>query len=140
MEILHIARTDLQNIGVWISFFNEGCIQYFSNYRKAILVRCTADHFQAIQAKPLEPIRRRPGFISAAPDKFYAKLTDKFGNAENLIFRLYRTGPGNDVYYIAANHIVIYTKRSGFFFEDFTPKRVFFIFSYDLIHASHPGY
>src|SRR5258706_9745165 len=95
-EVLHVARADLQAVGVLRDELDGLRVQDFGDDREAGLLPHAGEDFQARLAEALEGIGGRPRLERAAPVERRARLADRVADLDRLGQRLDRAGAGDD--------------------------------------------
>ncbi len=86
--VLHVARADLQDIGVLSEQRDLRLVHHFADHQQAAPVRRFAHHFQALFAQALKTVGRTARLERAAADHLRAAIG-------NDIRASVRSGPGS---------------------------------------------
>ena len=85
-EILHVARADLDDVGVFLDEVQGFVVDGFGDDAEAELLADMREDFQAREAESLERVRRSTRLIGAAAEKADAGGLELLGNGEALLF------------------------------------------------------
>jgi len=120
-EILHVARADLDYVGVFFDEVETFVVDGFGDDAEAVLLPHLRENFQAVFAKALKTVRGSTRLVGAAAEKFYARFLDAFSGGEALLFGFYRARAANQADVFAAEkHIAARcgNAQDGVFFFD----------------------
>ena len=95
-EILHVARADLDHVGMAFDHVDGGLIQRFAHNLEPEGVSHFLQDFKGIFAQAGERIGRGARLEGAAPEEFCACLCHTLGYGERLVAALDRAGTGDD--------------------------------------------
>ncbi len=110
-EILHVARADLDYVGVLIDQIKRFIVDGFGDDAEAVGVANLGKDFQAGFAESLKTVGRGARLVGASTKEANAGGFELRGDGEALLFRLDGTGTGNHGEMLAADEDV--TGRSG---------------------------
>ena len=103
MEILHIARSDLQEISVLRHEFNIVLVYDLSYYAQTGSITHIAKNLQPLKAEPLKVIGTRTRLECASTQKLSACFLDLDRNIVELIIALHGAGSRHDGELLTAN-------------------------------------
>ena len=101
-KILHIARTDLDDVGVFLDEVEAFVVHGFGDDAEAEAVADFRKNFQSIFAESLKAIGRSAWLIGAASEKFGSGFGDMARNREGLLARFDGAGSRDDGYAISS--------------------------------------
>jgi len=98
-EILHVARTDLYDVGVFLDEIEGFVVNGFGDDAEAVRGADFRKNFQAVFAEALKAVRGRAGLVGPAAEEAHTGLLEAFGDSETLFlgFDGARTGHQCDV-------------------------------------------
>ena len=96
MEILHIARTDLNQIGIFRHDLDIVLIDNLSDDAQPRLISDIAENFESLKPEALEIIRTRTWLERAAAQELCTGFLDLYRNIVDLLIALHRAGPRHD--------------------------------------------
>ena len=102
-EVLHVARADLQNVGVALHQLELADVHDLRHQLQIVAVGRAAQHAQAFFAEPLEAVRRAARLERAAAQHLGAGALDRGRRGFDLLFGLGRTGAGHHDDFVAAD-------------------------------------
>src|SRR5712664_38238 len=102
-EVLHVARADLDDVGVFFDEVERFIVNCFSDDAEAVGGADFRKNLEAVFAEALEAVRRSAGLVSAAAEEAHAGFFEAFGDGEALLFGFDGTGAGNEGDLIAAD-------------------------------------
>ena len=88
IEVLHVARADLQNVGIRSEQRNLRLVHHLADHQQTAPVRRLAHHFEAFFAESLKAVRRAARLECAAANDARAAVGDDVGGALDLIAAL----------------------------------------------------
>ena len=88
LEVLHVARTNLNHVGVLRNDPDVVDVHELRHDLESRLIGCFAEHFEPIFRQPLEIIRRCARFESAAAQELGAVLLHALGRFHELLHAL----------------------------------------------------
>ena len=94
-EILHVARADLDHVGVFLNNIECFEIHHFGDHGQAGFVSHLGQDLQPLHTQPLEGIGRSARLESTAAEHLRAGVLDFRGNGQCLRFAFDGTGPGD---------------------------------------------
>ena len=95
-EVLHVARADLQDVGVAAPPARTCCrVHHLADHRQAVGVGGAAQDAQALLAQALERVRRGARLVGAAAHHGRARLRHRRGDGERLLLPLDRARAGH---------------------------------------------
>src|ERR1035437_6613101 len=103
VEVLHIARADLNDVGVFREQRDLRLVHDFADHQQAVAVGGGAEHFESLGAEALELIRRTAGLERPAADHAGAGAGGQFGALLDLVAILHAARAGHDNYRVAAD-------------------------------------
>src|ERR1051326_3011003 len=106
--ILHVARADLQDVGVFGQERDLRLIHDLADDEQVVAIGRRAHHFEAVFAEPLKAVRRTAGFECAPSDDAGAVACDDFSGLLDLITVLDAAGTGHDNHLAVADLDVTY--------------------------------
>ena len=94
-EILHVARADLDDVGILFDEVEGFVVDSFGDDAEAELLADVRKNFQASKAEPLERVRRSARLVGAAAEKADAGSLELLGDGEALFFGFDGAGPSD---------------------------------------------
>ena len=94
-EILHVARADLDDVGVLLDEVEGFVVNGFGDDSEAELLADVREDFQAGEAESLERVRRSARLVGAAAEKADAGGLELPGDGEALLFGFDGAGSGD---------------------------------------------
>src|SRR6266850_161786 len=95
-EILHVARADLNHIGVTLDQIHRRLVEGFSYDLQSKLIPNVDEHFKSLLAQSGKRVRRCAWFERAATEKLDAAFINSLCRRKNLLAGFNRTRPGDD--------------------------------------------
>jgi hypothetical protein len=105
-EILHVARADLDDVGVFLDEVEGFVVNGFGDDAEAVGGAYFRKNFQAVFAEALKAVRRRARLVGATAEEAHAGLLEAFGYGEALLFGFDGAGPGHQGDVLAADNDV----------------------------------
>jgi hypothetical protein len=105
-EILHVARADLDDVGVLLDEIERLVVDGLGDDAEAVFFANFGENFEAGLAESLEGIRGSARFIGAAAEEFASGFGDLLGDGHALGFGLNGAGAGDERDVGAANEDV----------------------------------
>src|SRR5882724_9060351 len=102
-EILHVARADLNDIGVFLDEVERFAVDGFGDDAEAVRGADFRENFQSCFTKTLKTVRRSARFVGTAAKETRAGFFDAFGNGEALLFGFHGAGAGDEGDVLAAD-------------------------------------
>src|SRR5215208_5651187 len=106
-EVRHVARPDLQNIGVLHDQLYVVRVHHLGYYLQAEVPRDLGEYLQALLAEALERVGRGAGFKGAAADVGEAGLLHGLRGGYKLFVALDRAGTGDHPEGVRPDHAVL---------------------------------
>ena len=103
---MHATRANLYYVGIAFDEINACFVQSFGNNFQPVGFADVFKYFQAVFAKTLERVRRRPRFEGTAAEKLRATSPHGFGNHKRLIAGFNRARARNDCQFLATGRLV----------------------------------
>jgi len=94
-EVLHVARADLDDVGVFLDEIEGFVIDGLRDDAEAELLADLGEDFEAGEAESLEGVGRSPGLVRASAEKARARGFQAFGDGEALRFGFDGAGAGD---------------------------------------------
>src|SRR5438046_716418 len=101
-KILHVARADLDDVGVLFDEVERFVVNRFSNDAESISSAHFRKDLEAFFAETLEAVRGSAGLISAAAEEPRAGFLGALGDSQALLFGFDGAGTGNESNVLAA--------------------------------------
>src|SRR5882672_6838717 len=102
-EILHVARTDLDDVGVLLDEVERFIVNRFGDDTEAVGRTNFRENLEAVFAEALKTIRGSARLISAPAEKPHAGFFEAFGDGEALLLSFDGARAGNEGDLIAAD-------------------------------------
>src|ERR1035437_4963387 len=103
VEVLHIARADLNDVGVFREQRDLRLVHDFADHQQAVAVGGGAEHLKTLAAEALELIRRTAGLEGSAADHAGAGAGGQLGALLARVAILHAARAGHDNYRVAAD-------------------------------------
>ena len=94
-EILHVARADLDDVGVFLDEVERFVVDCFGDDAEAVVFANFFEDFQAGKAESLEAVWRGARFVCAAAEEAHAGGLEEFGGAQALVLGFDGAGTGD---------------------------------------------
>ena len=101
--VLHVARADLDHVGHFEHRLDVARVHQLGDDRQPGLLLGLGEQAQALRAEPLEAVRRRARLVGAAAEHRRAGSRPPVRDADQLVARLDRAGPGDQREVVAAD-------------------------------------
>src|SRR5207248_3930208 len=101
-KILHIARADLDYVGVLLDEVERFVVNRLRDDAEAVLGSHFRKDLETILAEALEAVRGSARFVSAAAEEPRAGFLDALGDGQALLFGFDGAGTGNESNVLAA--------------------------------------
>jgi len=85
-EILHVARADLDDVGVFLDEVEGFVVDSFGDDAEAVVLAHARKDFQAGEAESLETVRRSARLVGTAAEETHASGLELLGDGEALLF------------------------------------------------------
>ena len=102
-EVLHVARADLDDVGVFFDEVERFVVDGFGNDAEAVLLADHGEDFQAGEAEPLEGVGGSAGLVGAAAKQAHTGGFKLLGDGEALLFGFDGAGTGDHGDVVAAD-------------------------------------
>ncbi len=102
-KILHVARADLDDVGVFLDEVERFIVNRFGDDAKAVGGANFRKNFEAVFAEALETVGRSAGLVGAAAEEPHAGFFEAFGDGKALLFGFDGAGAGDERDLIAAD-------------------------------------
>ena len=110
-EVLHVARADLDHIGVFLDEVERFVVDGLGNNAEAVFLANHGEDFQAGKAESLKGVGRSARFVGAAAEEADASGFELLGDGETLLFGFDSAGASDHGNVLAADENV--ARRSG---------------------------
>src|ERR1035437_4382471 len=103
VEVLHIARAHLHDVGILREQRNLRLVHHFADYQQAVAVGGGAEHLKTLGAEALELIRRTARLEGSTADHPGASAGRQLGALLDLVAVLHAARAGHDDHGVAAD-------------------------------------
>src|SRR6266700_3118557 len=137
IEVLHVARADLQDIDVGQHHGHLRNFHHFADHQHAKAVSGFAKQFERFEAQPLERVWRGTWLECAAAQRPCTRFRYLLGSRKKLLARFHRAWPGHDDNLIPTNCYAIRETYERPLRTKTTPREL--VRSADAVHVLHSG-
>ena len=116
-EVLHVARANLEDVGVPVDQLDLAEVHHFGNQFQVLGARRVPEQAQPFLAEPLEAVRRAARLERAAAEDLRARSADRGRRGAHLVLVLGRARTGHDDDLVAAQPDVANHDDRSFGFE-----------------------
>ena len=111
-EVLHVARADLDHVGILLHQVERLVVHGFGDDQQAEAVADLGQNLQAVFRQSLERVGRSARLVGAAAEEARAGAGDVLGGGEGLLAALDGARAGHDGNFVAADGRVELGKRT----------------------------